>query len=391
MKVVGLMSGTSGDGVDAALVEIRGGAPALRVQLLAHTAVPYPSSLQQRVVSTGLSGTVRDVCHLNAALGEMFARAALQVIKKAGVSPRDVALVGSHGQTVHHLPQGLSEPGLGRIRSTLQIAEPAIIAERTGVTTVANFRPRDMAVGGEGAPLAPYAHAVLLHHPTRARLIVNLGGISNVTYVPPQGSLRGVRAFDAGPANMVSDGIMHRTSRGRLRMDRGGRLALRGQVQPGLLRLMMKHPFLARRPPKSTGREEFGGPFLDRIFREAARRDVSREDLLATAAQFVAEALRGALRWLPGPVAEVFVAGGGVHNRAVMQALQRVFGNVPVRQLDDLGWNSQALEAVAFAIFAYQTIHGETANIPSVTGARVPVVMGQIVPGRKGAGRWLVG
>ena len=382
MNVVGLMSGTSGDGVDAALVEIRGRGHALGVRLLAHAALPYPRTLQRRILAAGLKGSVQDICHLNAALGEVFARAVRKVIKKARISRTTVDLIGSHGQTVHHLPQGLVEPGLGRIRSTLQIAEPAIIAERTGITTVANFRPRDMAAGGEGAPLAPYAHSLLFSHPTRARLIVNLGGISNVTFVPRRGSLAAVRAFDTGPANMLLDAIMQRTSRGRRRMDRGGRFALRGKLSPVLLRRMMQHPFLRRRPPKSTGREDFGGRFLDRLLAEARRAGVSRDDLLATAVQFTAETVSGARRWLPGPVAEVFVAGGGVRNLAVMRALQKVFSPVPVRPLDDLGWDSQALEAVAFAMFAYQTVHGECANVPSVTGARHPVVLGQIVPGR---------
>ncbi|GKS56748.1 anhydro-N-acetylmuramic acid kinase [Nitrospira sp.] len=382
MKVVGLMSGTSGDGVDAALVEIRGRGRALRLRLLAHTALPYPPTFQRRIVAAGLNGSVSEICHLNAALGEVFARAVLKVIRMARVRHTAVELIGSHGQTVHHLPQGLVEPGLGRIRSTLQIAEPAIIAERTGITTVANFRSRDVAAGGEGAPLAPYAHYLLFSHPSRARLIVNLGGISNVTFVPRRGALKAVRAFDTGPANMLLDGIMQRTSHGRTRMDRGGRLALRGKVRPALLRRMMQHPFLRRRPPKSTGREDFGGTFLDRLLREAGRAGVSRDDLLATAVQFTADTVSGARRWLPGPVAEVFIAGGGVRNLAVMKAMQRMFAPVPVRPLDDLGWSSQALEAVAFAVFAYQTIHGECANVPSVTGARHPVILGQIVPGR---------
>ncbi len=384
MKVVGLMSGTSGDGVDAALVEIRGRGHALRVTPLGFSSVPYPSSLQRRILAAGLTGTVREVCHLNAALGEVFARAALKVIKKAGVRRTAVSLIGSHGQTVHHLPRGIVEPGLGRIRSTLQIAEAAVIAERTGLTTVANFRPRDIAAGGEGAPLAPYAHALLFNHPTQARLVANLGGISNITYLPPKGDLGVVRAFDTGPGNMILDGIMQQVTGGRERLDCGGRRALRGVAHAGLLRLMMRHPFIRRPPPKSTGREEFGGRFLERVFRERRRIGLSIEDLLATAARFTAEAVGRARNWLPGPIGEVLVCGGGVRNAAVMEALREVFAPVPVRGLEDLGWNSQAVEAIAFAILAYQTVHGVCANVPSVTGAAHPVVLGHIVPGTVG-------
>ena len=187
MKIVGLMSGTSGDGVDAALVEVSGRGQTLKARALAAQTLSYPRSLQQRIVTASISGTVADICHLNALLGEWFANAALNVIRQAKLRPADIAVIGSHGQTVHHLPKGIQAPGVGAVRSTLQIAEPAVIAERTGITTIANFRPRDIAAGGQGAPLTPAAHALLLKHPRRARLIVNLGGISNVTYVPRGG------------------------------------------------------------------------------------------------------------------------------------------------------------------------------------------------------------
>jgi anhydro-N-acetylmuramic acid kinase len=258
MKVVGLMSGTSGDGVDAALVELTGRRGAVRAQTWAAQTLPFPRSLQQRIVGASVSGTVEDVCHLNALLGEWFADAALQVIRQAKLRPADIALIGSHGQTVHHLPHGIHAAGVGAIRSTLQIAEPAVIAERTGITTVANFRARDMAAGGQGAPLTPMAHALLLNHPRRARLIVNLGGISNVTYVPPAGNPEGILAFDTGPANMVLDSLVSRLTKGRFFMDRDGKMALRGTVDTRLLSKLLAHPFLSKRPPKSTGREEFG-------------------------------------------------------------------------------------------------------------------------------------
>src|SRR5688572_28043951 len=220
MNVVGLMSGTSGDGVDAVLVDLSGHKDSVRARVLSFLSVPYTRSLQRRVLTVSVSGTVADVCHLNVLLGEVFARAALGVIKKAGMNPSDVQLIGSHGQTIHHLPKGIRESPVGVVRSTLQVAEPAVIAERTAITTIANFRARDMAAGGEGAPLAPYAHYLLMRHPRHSRLIVNLGGIGNVTYLPKGGGRDRVFAFDTGPANMVLDALVQRMSKGRMSFDR---------------------------------------------------------------------------------------------------------------------------------------------------------------------------
>lgn len=384
MKVIGLMSGTSGDGVDAALVEIRGQGRNLRVRVLAFAPTPYPASLQRRILAVATNGTVADVCRLNAVLGEWFAKAALRVIKKAGLRRADVQLIGSHGQTIHHLPKPVREPGLGLIRSTLQIGEPAVIAERTGITTVADFRPRDLAAGGEGAPLAPYVHHLLLADRRRARLIVNLGGISNVTYLPAGGSPAGIRAFDAGPGNMVLDALAHRLTRGRHAMDRNGRLAAGGRVDPALLTALLRHPFLTRRPPKSTGREEFGEVFLHRLLAQMRRRQLRPEDVMATCTLLTAMAVGGARRWLRGRIDEVVVGGGGARNRTLMRDLAAVFEPIPVRRFEDLGWSGKAFEAVTFAVLAYQTIRGECANLPAATGAAYPVVLGTIVPGNRG-------
>ncbi len=380
MNVIGLMSGTSGDGVDAALVSIYGRGHALRVKPLAFRPHPYPPSLRRRIVEASTSGTVAEICHLNALLGELFAEAALGVIRQAGLRPGDVHLIGSHGQTVHHLPTGVWEHGIGEVRSTLQIAAPAVIAERTGVTTVADFRSRDLAAGGEGAPLTPYAHYVLLRHARRSRLIVNLGGISNITYLPRGGPLDAVRAFDTGPGNMVLDGLVQRLTKGRSMMDYGGRLAAKGRVDRRLLNELLAHPFLQRRPPKSTGREEFGEPVVARLLTVQRARQLSPADLLATCAMWTAQAVSDARRWLRGAVDEVVVGGGGVRNRTLMAYLTSVFDPIPVKTFHDLGWDSRAFEAVAFALLAYQTMAGECANLPAVTGATHPVLLGTIVP-----------
>lgn len=382
MKVVGLMSGTSGDGVDAALVDIRGSGHDLKVKPLAFVACPYPAGLQQLVLAVSARGTVSEICHLNVVLGEWFAKAALRVIKQAGLEPAKIDLIGSHGQTIHHLPNAVEEPDIGCVRSTLQIAEPAVIAERTGIATVANFRPRDMAAGGEGAPLTPYVHYILLRDKKRSRLIVNLGGISNVTYLPAGKGLDAILAFDTGPGNMVMDGLIRRLTKGRDTMDRGGKLAAKGKVAIGLLAKLLAHPYLKRNPPKSTGREEFGDPFVEQILAAQKAHRLKSEDVLATCSLLTAITLGSARRWLGGPVDEVLVGGGGVRNRTLMSNLSSVFSPVPVRTFEAAGWQSKAFEAVAFAVLAYQTFHGECANVPSVTGATHPVVLGTIAPGR---------
>ncbi len=380
MLVIGLMSGTSGDGVDAALVSIQGRKEALRVRERAFHHLSYPSALQARILRAATAGSVDEICHLNMVLGEWFARAALGVTRQAGMRPRKVALIGSHGQTVHHLPTPRREPGVGTVRSTLQIAEPSVIAERTGVTTVADFRARDLAAGGEGAPLTPYVHYLLLRHPRRSRLVVNLGGISNVTFLPAGRGLEAVRAFDTGPGNMILDTVVQRLTKGRQTMDRNGRLAAKGKVDRRLLADLLRHPFLRQKPPKSTGREEFGETILRRVL-TASRAKARLADVLATCSLFTALSIGSALHWLTGEVDEVIVGGGGVHNRTLMGHLSLVFAPTPVRTMDEVGWKSRAFEAVAFAVLAYQTIHGTCANVPQVTGAIHPVVLGKIVPG----------
>lgn len=380
MKVVGLMSGTSGDGVDAALIDIRRQRSGLRVQMIAFHPLPYPRSLQQRILSASASGTVAELCHLNALLGEWFANAALSVIRAAKLRPKHIALIGSHGQTVHHLPHGIKDAGVGAIRSTLQIAEPAVIAERTGITTVADFRPRDIAAGGQGAPLTPGVHALLFRHPRRARLIVNLGGISNVTYLPRGAGFGGLVAFDTGPANMVLDGLLSRTTNGRVSMDRDGRLAARGRVDGRLLAKLLAHPYLSQVPPKSTGREVFGTKMLDDLLAMQQAQQLTIEDLLATCSRWTAEAVGTARRWIHGGIDEVIVGGGGVRNRAIMAHLTDIFTPVPVGTFESHGWDSKALEAVAFAVLAYQTAMDQCGNVPAVTGAAHPVLLGCIVP-----------
>ncbi len=381
MKVIGLMSGTSADGVDAALVDIRGSGHDLKLRLLAHRTFSYSPQFRVRLLGAMTNGTVADVCHLNAALGEWFAMAALRLLKSARVLPRKVALIGSHGQTLHHLPGPHREPGFGSVRSTLQLGEPAVIAERTGITTVAGFRTRDMAVGGEGAPLTPYLHHLLFHHASLSRVVLNIGGISNLTYLPSCGGPGAVRAFDTGPGNMLIDGVMRHVTADRRTFDRGGRLARAGTPSESLLGTLLDHPFLKRRPPKSTGREEFGERFAGYFLRQGKLLGLPDADLVATATAYTARTIAGAKKFLPGSVDEVLVCGGGAQNASLMRMLQAEWKSAQVRPVETTGWDGRALEAVAFAVFAYQHVKGVPCNLPNVTGAKKAVVLGTITPG----------
>ncbi len=375
------MSGTSMDGIDVAIVDITGSAHAFHHHLLGFHHVPYRPSLRNAILTAAEHGTVTDLCHLNVLIGEMFAQATLTTIQQIGLTPSAINIIGSHGQTVCHLPKPVRVRGLPVIRSSLQLGEPAVIAERTGITTVANFRARDLAAGGEGAPLTPYVHALTFQSPQYSRLIVNLGGIANVTYLPAGGTQHDIQAFDVGPCNMLLDGLIARLTDNRHKMDRHGRIAQKGIVQKNLLAFLQPHPFFRKKPPKTTGREEFGDQYVTTVLRHIRRKNIRLEDLLATCCACIGHNIAMSRRWLDGSIDEVIVGGGGVHNQAMMEHLASSFQPTTVHTMDAVGTHSKAFEALAFAVFAYQTIHGVSTNLPRVTGARAPVVLGTIVPG----------
>ena len=378
---VGLMSGTSADGIDAVVAQIAHRPQSFQARLLSHVHTPFPTAVREQILRVCLHGSVAEICELNFALGERFARAALAAIRRAKRQPNQIAAIGSHGQTIHHLPNAATP-------STLQIGEPAVIAERTGVTTVADFRGRDMAAGGQGAPLVPYADWALFTHPARPRIIQNIGGIANLTFLPPRAQLRDVIAFDTGPGNMVMDAVVARVTQGQQRFDHNGRLAASGKVSPPLLAQMLRHPFLRRRPPRTTGREEFGEKFTQPTLAAARRLRLAPADIVATATAFTATSIADAYRRFVFPKLpadqrrrlQIILGGGGAKNRTLRQMLAAELAVGELLTHEDFGVPNAAKEALAFAILAHATLHGQPANVPTATGACRPVLLGKIVP-----------
>lgn len=370
-RVVGLISGTSADGIDAALVEVQGAEAALDVRVLDFRTRPLDPALRARVLALP-EARADELLRLHYRLGEEFAEAALAVIAPARRRGLEVHLLGSHGQTARHHPRA-AEPG-GRA-ATLQLAEPAVIAERTGLPVVADFRPRDVAAGGEGAPLVPLVDWLLFRRPGVTRACLNLGGIANVTVVAERAE--DVRAFDLGPANMPLDLVVQAWTGGREAFDRDGARAAAGRPDPALVTELLGHPFLALPPPKSTGREAFGEAFVRPLLARYAGREA---DLLASLTRFVAEAVAlGLHRWLREPPDEVLVSGGGARNATLMGALGAALAPVPVRSLAEVGMDPDAKEAVAFAVLAHETLFGRPGNLPGATGAAGARVLGKIV------------
>jgi anhydro-N-acetylmuramic acid kinase len=377
--VVGLMSGTSVDGIDAAVCQVEGAPPDLRADLLAFTKTDFETGLRSRIFQafTPQTGTVDLICALNFEIGEAFAQAALNAIEEANLTRDRVHLIGSHGQTIYHLPGGPAP-------STLQIGEAALIAERTGITTIADFRVADMAAGGQGAPLVSYVDYLLLAHAGKTRAVQNIGGIANVTLLPAGCSRAEVLAFDTGPGNMLIDYAVRRATDGKLEYDRDGRLASRGRVDEGLLAELMSHAFLARSPPRTTGREEFGSQFGGRVWQRAKAQRMADQDIVATLTAFTARSIAHAYRCFLPPVEEVILGGGGGYNPVLRRMIERDLAPARVLLHEDFGLSSDAKEALAFAVLAYETWHGRPGNLPSATGASHRVVLGKISRGWAG-------
>jgi anhydro-N-acetylmuramic acid kinase len=386
MRVLGMMSGTSADGIDVALVRVSGAAPSLSIKFDGHHHVRFPARVRAAILrlANGGATSTAEISQLNFLLGEEFAAAALAACRRWRVSLRAIGLIGSHGQTIFH--QGVAARFLGgrRVASTLQIGEASIIAARTGVTTIADFRPADMAAGGQGAPLVPFVDYLLYRDAKLGRVALNIGGIANVTVIPRGARPENVFAFDAGPGNMIIDALVERMTRRRLAYDRDARIALRGQVIRPLLEMMLRGAYLRLPPPKTAGREQFGMEYADELMAWAKQRRARTEDLVRTATIFTALSIADAFRrfiFSRVRVNELIVAGGGTKNPLLMAQLRAALPGIEIVPSSRLGVPAEAKEALAFAVLAYEAFHARQNNLPSATGAKRSAIMGKLVHG----------
>ncbi len=379
-RIIGMMSGTSADGIDAALVEFSEPEPGLvEFQLLGFRESPLSPGLRAEVLAAcAKAADTQAICKLNFALGEAFAEAANGLLKDLNLKPEEVDLIASHGQTVWHQVEA-GEPG-----STLQLAEPAIIANRTRITTSANFRVADMAVGGQGAPLASFFDYVFFADEYKTRALQNIGGIGNVTFLPAGGGPDSARAFDTGPGNVLMDFAVAHYTNGTQTFDQDGLLGAAGMVDGELLAELLQHPYFIAPPPKSTGRELFSESFWLDTRAKAEQRGLSPNDVIATLTAFTASSIALSYEAFEpeGGVAEVIVSGGGGRNPFLMKLLGEALGpNIRLRLHDEFGLPAKLKEATFFALFGYELLRGRPANLPACTGASLPVVLGQLTPG----------
>ncbi|MEO8216308.1 MAG: anhydro-N-acetylmuramic acid kinase [Acidobacteriota bacterium] len=386
-RVIGIMTGTSVDGIDAALTEITGHGASASIEMIAFRTYPFPPDIRKRVFRLFDPATARinEICTLDFLLGELFAAAVIHLLRELNMDPVQIDVVGSAGQTIWHDPQPFTVDRLAewidapvQTRATLAIGQSAVIAERTGILTVGDLRVRDVAAGGHGAPLVAYADWVLLRSETLGRCVQNIGGISNVTYVPPAAQLADVIAFDTGPGNMVIDALTEVASGGRSRFDREGRIAAGGKVVEPVLENWLHDPFFRKEPPKTTGREQFGVQFARRAMTESP--DIPIEDLIATATALTSRSIADAYRQFiepRGPIDEVIIGGGGALNVTMMRQLGKLLPDVKLLRHEDFGIDSKAKEALAIAIIANDAVSGIDTNVAGATGAH-PAVLGKI-------------
>jgi len=368
MRIAGIMSGTSLDGIDVAIVDVQG----KRVETLGYDTQSYPSAVRARILEvSNTQCSTAQISRLNFELAELYSKAVLRTCQKTGIPAETLELVGCHGQTVYH--EGKSSRG-----NTFQLGEAAVIAERLGVPVVSNFRTRDIAAGGHGAPLVPFVDVLLLQSPTINRVALNIGGIANITVLPKMRQANGraphVIAFDTGPGNMVMDQLMGRLTEGRQNFDRGGATAASGTPDTALLNALLSDRYFQAKPPKTAGREQYGSEFVERLIASGA----PLPDLIATATVFTAATIaEGVRRFAPG-TAELIAAGGGVHNPQLMGQLAAFLPGVRVTTTAEFGIDPDAKEAIAFAILAYRTWRKQPGNLPSATGARRAVILGSV-------------
>lgn len=371
------MSGTSLDGIDVAIIDMTGSGFRAKINVLTSHSVPYPKSVREALLAISNTSTqTGDISRLNFLLGELYAEALEETAERASIPLQTIKLIGCHGQTIFHEGQGCQYLGK-RVSSTLQIGESSVISERTGIDVISNFRERDMAAGGKGAPLVPYLDYMLMRHRGRGRVAVNIGGIANLTAIPSNTSTERVIAFDSGPGNMLIDQLVARITSGRQCYDRDGVMAAAGTPDPKLLAKLLRDKYFRAKPPKTAGREQYGPELVSKLLDT----ELSSEDLIATATALTAESIALGVRNFVLPemrVDEVFVSGGGVHNPTLMKMLRKALDPIPVMESTEVGLDVDAKEAIAFAVMAYETAHSRPSNLPAATGARKPVILGKM-------------
>jgi len=384
MRVIGMMSGTSADGIDVALVHIAGSPPHISAEFEAHLHVRFAPRVRSAIlrIANGAPTTAAEISQLNFLLGEEFARAAIKACKKWRASLSRIDLIGSHGQTIYH--QGARSEFIGAhgIASTLQIGEPGVIADRTGVTTIADFRTADIAAGGQGAPLVPFVDYLLYRHAEAGRAALNIGGIANVTAIPAGARAEDVFAFDTGPGNMIVDALVEITTSGRAHFDEDARIAFTGRTIPRLLERLMRDPYLRRRLPKTAGREQFGTDYAGRLLAVGKKLRGRPADVIRTATVFTSLSIADAFQRFVVPRAridELIVAGGGAQNPLIMAQLAAALPTMKIVPAEEFGVPPGAKEAFAFAVLAYEAYHGRTNSLPSATGARHAAILGKLL------------
>ena len=383
--IIGLMSGTSVDGIDAAIVEITGHGSETAVDLLVFETFPFPSGVPQRILALCHpdTGRVDDICEMNFYIGHLFAEAVKYILQKSGMHANDIALIGSHGQTIHHLPKDAgTDSDVSHYPSTLQIGEPSVIAHETGIPTIADFRVADMAAGGQGAPLVSYPDYLLFQDSVKTVGLLNIGGIANLTVLPANGTFDSVSAADTGPGNMCIDAVITEITQGAERYDKAGKRAAQGTPYQRLIDEWLKHPFFDLPPPKTTGREMFGHTYAMECLAACREHNLSDNACIATLTELTIQTIAD---YIAKFVAEqnaidtLYVSGGGVHNQTIMRRLDEQLSGTAVESVDSFGISSDAKEAIAFTILANETLHGNAGNLPSATGASVRKVLGKFV------------
>lgn len=380
---VGMMSGTSADGVDASLVRFKVRDDHIDFQLLEYLSAPYPKKLRNRIFQLfrDEKGSVKLLCELNFEIGEYFAKVAERLILASGFPKQGVSVIGSHGQTVYHLPPGQKEMG-SYIPSTLQIGESTIIAQKMGIPVAADFRTADMAAGGNGAPLISIADYYLMSHGAKTRIIQNIGGIANCTLLIAGGGIDDILAFDTGPGNMVIDGVVFHLTEGKKKMDKNGKMAQKGSVDEKWLKTLLKNPYFNLKPPRTTGRELFGEQYARELIKQGRKRKLSDEDIVATVSMLTVHSIIDSYEKYCFPKAkpkEIILGGGGAKNKFLVNELkERIPAGIRLMTHENLGINSKAKESIGFAMLGLLAVLARPGNVPSATGAEKQVNLGKL-------------